>query len=281
MNTTVVVEGAAVDVQWWFRHVENTLSRFDPDSSLSRLNRLTGRWVLVPPLLYQAVKRSLKAAAATGGAFDPTVLDALEASGYSHSFDRGPTPPTAPVPAGRWAEVELEPRLKAVRLPPGVRLDLGGIGKGLAVDGAIARMRHLPFALVNAGGDLACRTTPGEGPVLVEVEDPFHPGNTLIRFALENGAAATSSTLGRRWERGLHHIIDPATGRPTDSGIVAATVFADTAVQAEVLAKACIVLGREQGLELFRERGCYGVLVTEQGHPILTPGIEEFVYAEK
>lgn len=280
MNTTVVVEGTAESLQWWFWHVEDTLSRFDPASSLSQLNSLTGRWVLVPPLLYRAVKGALKAAEATGGAFDPTVLDALKAAGYSRSFDLGPTPPTAPVPAGRWAEVKLEPSLKAVWLPTGVRLDLGGIGKGLAVDGAIARMRRLPFALVNAGGDIACRTESGEGPVLVDVEDPFDSRRTLVSFALRNGAAATSSTLGRRWGPGLHHIIDPATGRPADSDVVSATVFAETAVQAEVLAKACIVLGRERGLKLIRERRCYGVLVTEQGCPILTPGIEEFVYAE-
>lgn len=279
MNTAVRVVADDADLEPWFRQVEQTLTRFDPESPLSQLNRMPGRWVVAPPLLYRAVAAAIRAASDTGGPFDPTVLDALEAAGYSRSFEAGQTPPGAPIPAGRWAEIRLAPEMKAIWLPHGVRLDLGGIGKGLAVDGALYRLRRLPRALVDAGGDIALRTAPGDPPALVAVADPFRPDRTLATFGLCHGAAATSSTLGRRWGAGLHHIIDPATGRPADSGIVAATVFAGKAVRAEVLAKACIVLGPQRGMALLKRAGAHGLLVLADGQTILTPGMEEYRYA--
>jgi FAD:protein FMN transferase len=278
MNTTVTVEGTTRDLIPWFRRVEATLTRFDPASPLSQLNRLQGRWTAVPPLLMRAIRAALQAASLTGGAFDPTVLDAMEAAGYSRSFELGPTSASAPVPAGRWREVQLAPAGNAVWLPPGVRLDLGGIGKGLAVDGALARLGSEHRALVNAGGDLAIRTTAGDGPILVDVADPYNPSRVMATCGLRQGAVATSSTLGRRWGRGLHHIINPATGSPAASGVVAATVFGGTAVRAEVLAKAAIVLGPERGLALVEQAGCHGLLVLDGGQTRMTPGLEGFLH---
>lgn len=274
MNSTVRVEGAGQEVQDWFAEVEATLSRFDPRSSLSRLNALPERWVVVPPLLYRAVQAALEAARRTGGAFDPTVLSALEAAGYGRSFELGPTPVAPPVPAGRWPEVRLDQQLLAIWLPAGVRLDLGGIGKGLAVDGALERFAPGQRLLVNAGGDLALRTPPDTPPVTVEVEDPFDRERTLAIFSLHRGAVATSTSLGRRWSADLHHIIDPASGRPAHSGVVAATVVAAGAALAEVLAKACVVLGPEAGLALLARERCQGILVTEDGTTLFTPGMQ-------
>jgi len=183
------------------------------------------------------------------------------------------------VPAGRWREVRLGPG--AVFLPPGVALDLGGIGKGLAVDLVLRRLRRRQPAsslMVNAGGDLALWVLSGDPPWVVEVADPFAPDRVLATASLCGGAAATSSTLGRRWGPGRHHIIDPVTGRPADSGLAAATVFAPTATRADVLAKACLVLGAERALQLLAAHGCHGLLVTAGCSLILTPGLEEFIY---
>jgi len=234
--------------------------------------------VVVPPLLFRAIQSALTAAEFTYSAYDPTVLGALEAAGYSQSFDLGPTERRQPVPAGRWRAVEIEPSISAVRLPPGVRLDLGGIGKGLAVDGAMARMAHLPRALVNAGGDLGLKTAPGAGPVIVEVANPWNTSETLCSFGLYRGAVATSSTLGRRWGQGLHHIIDPRTGEPSRSGVVAATVVGTSVAKAEVLAKACIVLGPERGMRLLAEQEHHGLLVLESGGVLYTPKMEGYLY---
>jgi len=101
MNTLVEITGAEVDLEPWFRRVEAVLTRFDPTSPLSQLNRAGGSWVLVPPLLYRAVAAALEAARETGGAYDPTVLEALEAAGYSRSFELGPQAQGLARPAGR------------------------------------------------------------------------------------------------------------------------------------------------------------------------------------
>ncbi len=183
------------------------------------------------------------------------------------------------MPAGRWREIRLLPAALAVYLPEGVRLDLGGIGKGLAVDGALARSGDTPRVLIDAGGDLGVRAAPGEEPAEIEVADPFRPAGTLVRFRLYEGGVATSSTLARRWGAGLHHIIDPGTGRPARSDLVAATVVAGRTAWAEALAKACIVLGRERGLALLSRHGCQGILVTERGDPVITAGLRRFVRA--
>ncbi|HYF96086.1 MAG TPA: FAD:protein FMN transferase [Symbiobacteriaceae bacterium] len=271
------VDGPA-DLRPWFAEVQAVLSRFDQESPLSQLNQKPERWVVVPELLFRAVGAALQAAAATDGAFDPTVLDAVEAAGYTRSFELGPGPVTARPQGGtgRWREVRLDRHMQAIWLPRGVRLDLGGIGKGLAVDGGLARLRGARRALVNAGGDLALRTAPGEPPYLIDVEDPTEPERTQATFGLRRGAAATSSVTGRRWGDGLHHIIDPATGRPTRSGLIQATVFGPGAAFAEVLAKAAIVLGEARGLELIRRHRAHALLVRADGTVIMTEGLEEY-----
>lgn len=279
MNTDIEVSGGSLDLQPWFQRVESTLTRFDPESPLCQLNRAEGQWVIVPPLLFEAVRAAVAAARETGGAFDPTVLDALEAAGYSRSFELGPGEIGPPLPAGRWRDIEFDLGLGAIRLPPGVRLDLGGIGKGLAVDGAMARCPAKSLC-VNAGGDLGVRTVPGDAPVLVDVADPFDPERNLISFGLRHGSVATSSTMGRRWGSGWHHIVDPRTGRPTQSGVLAATVIAGTAAGAEVLAKACIVLGLREGIDLLEAKERHGLLVTREGDLLMTSGTEGFLHAE-
>jgi len=188
MSTDVEVVGALQDPAPWFERLERVWSRFDAESALSQLNRWAGRWVAVPPLLHLAVRRALEAARVTGGAFDPTILPALIAAGYGRSFELGPTEPGPPVPAGRWREVRLGPG--AVFLPRGVALDLGGIGKGLAVDLVLRRLRRrqpTSSLMVNAGGDLALWVRAGDPPWVVEVADPFAPDRVLATASLRRG----------------------------------------------------------------------------------------------
>lgn len=263
----------------WFEEVEATLSRFRPESALQRLNATPERWVLAPDLLYKAVSLAVRAAAMTRGAFDPTILDGLEAAGYRRSFECGPAAPTRALPAGRWQEIRLAPERSAIWLPAGLRLDLGGIGKGLAVDLAMKLDPAAPRLLINAGGDLCVRTAPGDPPCLVDVEDPAEPSRLLATLAIRRGAVATSSIRGRTWGPGFHHIIDPRTGRPSNSGVVAATVIASRTWRAEVLAKAAIILGREEGLSLLKEHHAPGLLVMADGQVITTPDLEGYVDA--
>ena len=162
-------------------------------------------------------------------------------------------------------DVELDSLVSAVRLPVGVALDLGGIGKGAAADEVSAELLAagvpgVTGVLVNLGGDLRAR---GEAPQphgwVVDVDDPLDTGRTgLLAFA--EGAIATSTKLRRAWTRGertLHHLIDPRTGEPAESGLASVTVVAGEAWRAEVLAKAAFVAGVDDGRALIEACGCH------------------------
>jgi thiamine biosynthesis lipoprotein len=264
-------------------------SRFRPTSELSRLNDAGGVPVVLSPDTFALIARAVDAWRDTGGRYDPTVLDALEAAGYDRDFDAvertGAAPASAPgaaVPG--CAGIELDATVSAVRLPAGVHLDLGGIGKGAAADevseellgSAPAGVRGVA---VNLGGDLRAR---GEAPAphgwVVAVDDPLGTGRTGV-VALAAGAVATSTRLRRAWARGgqpLHHLIDPATGTPAASGLASVTVVAGEAWRAEVLAKAAFVAGADDGARLVTAAGATGLLVTDEGDVVELDGLERF-----
>ncbi|HEX9122339.1 MAG TPA: FAD:protein FMN transferase [Actinomycetota bacterium] len=221
-----------------FAREELRFSRFRADSELSRVNARAGRWTKVSPSFAALLGYSLEAAARSAGLFDPTVLPALVAAGYDRDFDellagaRDALHP--PRPCGRWTHIELDGEL--LRLPRDVGLDFGGVAKGWTVDLAAraAVEEGLPWAVVNAGGDLRIAGTPPADGISVSVEDPDDRSAEVARLSLESGALATSSVTARAWGPGLHHLIDPRTGLPADTGVVQATVWAPTCAEAEV-----------------------------------------------
>jgi thiamine biosynthesis lipoprotein len=225
-----------------FEREEARFSRFRGDTELSAVNANAGSWTTVSAPFRDVLVRSLEAAARTGGLFDPTVLPALVAAGYDRDFDEvrlALLPPRPPEPAGRWSDVEL--RGSEIRFPHGVGLDFGGIAKGWTVDLALRAAAELPWAVVNAGGDLAVRDVP-EG-FDVRVEDPLLPAEEALRLTLSDGALATSSVTARQWGPSLHHLIDPRTGRPAVTDVVQATAWAKTCAEAEVGSKWALLGG--------------------------------------
>lgn len=287
MGTDVEVLGAPTlsgiavrQVRALFERVERRLSRFRPESELSMLNRSGGRPFQASALLCDVLRAALAAARDSGGLFDPTVLEALEASGYTRSFDElgGVAVRTARVVSAGHEGVDLRDD-GAVVLHDGVRVDLGGYAKGWTVDAAAALMSGGRSWVVNAGGDLRAA---GPGPDgdgwLAGIEDPWRPGSDIAAIRVRDCAVATSSVERRRWrtEDGwVHHLIDPRTGEPADTGLASVTVVAPTAAQAEVLTKTVLLLGRSEGVRyLESSAGCAGVLVSEQGDVAWTAGAE-------
>jgi thiamine biosynthesis lipoprotein len=133
--------------------------------------------------------------------------------------------------------------------------------------------------LVNLGGDLRAR---GDAPPphgwVVDVDDPLETGRTGV-LAFGEGAIATSTKLRRAWTRGertLHHLIDPRTGEPADSGLASVTVVAGEAWRAEVLAKAAFVAGRDEGRLLVERAGATGLFVTDDGDVEELDGLGRF-----
>jgi len=244
-----------------FRRLEGLLTRFDEASELSRLNAAGA--IEAGEDLLAVVELALAAHERTGGRFDATVHDALVAAGYDRTFELlvGDSATVAPPRTAGGVRV----RGRRIELDPGVRLDLGGIGKGYAVDRAVALLAPLGPCLVNAGGDLAVAGVPDGGVWPVAVETPSGP----LTLGLERGALATSGSDRRRWRAGdavhHHHLIDPATRRPSDSDLLRVTVTAPTAVEAEVLAKALFLAGEHAAVAEAHELGVPALLVTADG----------------
>ncbi|GAC1457784.1 MAG: FAD:protein FMN transferase [Ktedonobacterales bacterium] len=268
------VTGAAT-VRALFAEWELRLSRFLPRSELSRLNRRAGESVRVSDLLYRVLTTALAAAQATEGLYDPTLLRHIEAAGYDRSFDEmsspvslTPAPPHAPhAPSGGWRQIRVDRAERRVMLPPGVGLDFGGIAKGMAVDAAIERLRQLGVrtALVNAGGDLAVLGRPPhmeDWPIAVAGRD------ASWTVPLRRGALATSGIARRHWWQGdrlRHHLLDPRTGDPAESGLWSVTVSAERCEQAEVAAKVAFLLGPERGAAFLHTHQLAGMLVSTTG----------------
>ncbi len=268
---TVLVEGpglawtaprAAAHARGRLEHWHHQFSRFDPRSELSALNSDLRETVPVTPLMARFVEAAVTVAAMTGGLVDPTLVSELELAGYDESLEFEQLAPEQfggryparsagrPNPRGRWREVRVDRRASAVKRPPGLRLDSGGIVKGLFGDVlAMSLGTHQSFAVAAAGdvrfGGTAMRPRP------VQVASPFDE-SILHTFELPDGAAATSGISKRSWIDGdgrlAHHLLDPATGEPAFTGVVQATALAPTGVQAEALSKAALLSGADAAI---------------------------------
>jgi thiamine biosynthesis lipoprotein len=272
----------------WFAAWERRLSRFRPDSELSRLNRAAGRWQPVSAVLWAVLRTAMHAARQTEGLVTPTLLPALEAAGYDRPFallpsgSGSPRPPAAADP-GAWQWLAWRRRPRAVRLPPGVRLDLGGSAKGWAADQAAHRLAARGPVLVDAGGDIAVSGPRADGtPWPVAVADPAAPERDLALLALRTGAVATSGRDYRRWRQGgvwQHHILDPRTARPAVTDVCSATVIAPTAPAAEVAAKLVLILGARAGLAWLEARPTLaGLLVLDDGQVVASRRLPRYLW---
>jgi thiamine biosynthesis lipoprotein len=269
MGTTVefLVEadetaGLFITVEAEFERLEQVMSRFRPDSELSRLNE-HGELEASPDLA-EVVSLAVEARERTGGRFDLTIHDAVVAAGYDRDFSELPVDaPAAAAPSPGGGGVAIDGL--HIRLEPGFRLDLGGIGKGYAAERAAQLLALAGPCLVSAGGDIAIRGVPSDGYWPVEVDD----GPTL---GLSQGGLATSGSDRRRWRRGgvdRHHLIDPVTGEPAESDLLRVTAIGHDAVEAEVLAKSLYLGGRAEA----EASGIPAVLVTTDGETVLAGGI--------
>ncbi len=280
--------------------VDAAYSRFRPDSDLVRANRAAGAWVDVHPLLVAALTAALAAAEDTGGLVDPTLGRALEALGYARDFAQLPIPRRAsgtgpqdlPEPAqtgpaeipqlvhpGGWREVEVDPAGR-VRVPAGVVLDLGAVGKAFAADlvaGSVARGVGVD-CVVSLGGDVAVGATSGSPGHPWQVAVAEGPGDDPAQLVvLDRGGMATSTTTHRRWQHGgttVHHLLDPRTGRPVERSWRTVSVAAASCVAANTASTASLVLGATAP-QWLAERGLPARLVGQDGAVTVVGGWPE------
>lgn len=271
----IVGDGSADLLEWALEELvrlEQTWSRFRPASELAELNASAGRWFPMSPTLAVAVDRAIELHRITGGLFDPTGHDRLVALGYDRTFRDVEATGTTPVAPGRPLPGigAIERDGLHVCLPADVRLDLGGVGKGLAADLLTEGLleRGARAACVSLGGDIRARGIAPGGGWAIPVQDPLDPGSVWGSVALADSAIVTSTTRIRTWSRAgvtLHHLLDPRTGDPSSSGVVAAVVVAPDAWLAEGVAKAALVAGVTDGIRLLDRAGLGGWLVATDG----------------
>jgi FAD:protein FMN transferase len=229
--------GRLLEGEFWVRRLGARLTRFSPESELSRLNRSPGRWIDVSPELESLLRESLVAFKTSSGLVNVAVLPSMEAVGYTRPLSEAAPVATEPRahPLPDLPDV-LAVRPGAARLERGAGIDLGGIAKGWMADRLVETLG--PSALANIGGDLSAG---GVGPA----GDGWSVGLGGVTVLLRNQGAATSSVRRRRWGNELHHLIDPRTGLPARTGLEEVSVVAATGVEAEVVAKAALLAGPE------------------------------------
>jgi thiamine biosynthesis lipoprotein len=301
MNTSITLDlfsdekGWPTYVERLFQQNEACLSRFRPESELSRLNQNKRSDCAVSAELFGVLEAAHWVWHATGGLFNPAILPALERAGYDRSFEQIAAgmgsetfhhaqpqdgshvafPPAAPF--------DLDRNRRSIRRSAGTQLDLGGIGKGWTVDRAADGLQRAGPFLLNAGGDLYAHgyQDDTERGWSIAIEDPRRPDRSVLRIRLANRALATSSVARRRWVQAgsvQHHIIDPRIGRPAQTDCLSVTVIATRAMIAEAHAKVALILGVTEGLAyLSRLPNVEGMIVDERGELAWTAGFASFI----
>ncbi|MBM3674988.1 MAG: FAD:protein FMN transferase [Actinobacteria bacterium] len=266
--------------------LEARWTRFRADSELCRLNAAAGAPVVVSSDTYALIELAVDAWQRTGGRFDPTVHDAMMRIGYDRDFDavrdRTHQERVAYRPAPGCAAIRLDRLVRAVQLPRGVQLDLGGIGKGYTADLVVheARAAGADGVCVDLGGDVrVAGIGPDGGAWRVDVEG-LGASVPIAPLRLAEGGIATSTRSKRTWSDAsgpVHHLVDPATGAPVSGGLVAVTVLSGETWWAEVLAKAAFVAGAEHGPSLVIGHGATGLVIRDSGDVQRLAGLDRFL----
>lgn len=244
------------------------MSTWEPDSGINRYNRApAGSWHALPDAFSTVLRCALEVAAASDGAYDPTVAPLIElwgfgANGRGHRVPGNDAIANARAHTG-WRRIGFDADTGRVQQPGNVALDLSAIAKGYGVDAAVSwlRAQGIAAALVDVGGELFGygRKPGGEcWRVLVEAAPDDEDDAPPCVIALDGCAVATSGDHWHRFEadgRHYSHTIDPRNGRPVAHAPAAVTVIAADAMHADAWATALTVLGADAGLAFAETRG--------------------------
>lgn len=233
----------------WFKYVDREWSRFQEENELSKLNNLIiGQRISITPPLFDVLQKAEDYRNKTGGLFSPYLKDLLQYHGYDRSFpfeaaelERG----TKTLLVKSSSFVFHPNDFSVTRVAEG-QVDLGGIGKGYAVEwamGWLKRFANVKYGIVDGGGDISVWSN-GDKEWKIGISDPFHHNKEIKQITLKNGSIATSNIIYRSWRQGdqkKHHILNGKTGVPVESEIIQATVITSNCLDAEVGAKLCFM----------------------------------------
>lgn len=264
------------DIKNLWAQYEQACSRFIPNNALAKVNSNLKEWVDAPKELIAVIKEAYKAYLSTKGAFDPRILKSLTNAGYTHSFSLGrPTPNLVNTPRTETILIReiWQPEFKDTSVYIGnIPIDLGGIAKGYTVTKTAEFLSHYTNNfIVNGGGDIYLSGfTPEKDKWRIGIENPFNKAlDPIAVIRTTNMGVATSSISKRYWadENGnkLHHIINPQTGLPADSGVTSVTVVAPHTFDAEVMTKTLFLQKPDQIAQITHEKEIPALWVTETG----------------
>jgi thiamine biosynthesis lipoprotein len=239
--------------------IDLACSRFRPDSELEYVHSCSGRAVAVSSLLFEALEVAVAVAERTHGAVDPTIGNAISTLGYDRDFDqiRDQAQRSSEFPGlvVGYGHIHLAARTRTVRIPRGVRLDLGSSAKALVADRSADRIANQldTGILVSVGGDVAVAGPPPPGgwPIGIAVDSSAMGRDVDQVVAIRQGGLASSSTAVRTWNVGteaVHHIIDPSTGYSAANYWTLVSVTSGSCVDANALSTAAVVWG-DQALD--------------------------------
>jgi len=262
------------------RRTDELMSTYKPESQLSQVNsHAHERPVEVDADILSVVERGLEMSRLSGGAFDITYASV----GYLYDYRAHQRPTEAAIaaalPGVDYRQVVVDRETRSIRfLREGVRIDLGGIAKGYAVDRSIEKLRELGIrhAMVNAGGDTRLLGDRRGKPWIVGIRDPRAEGRMVTRLPLADEAISTSGDYERYFEEDgvrYHHILVPGTGRSARA-VRSATVLGPDATLTDALSTTVFVLGVERGMELVaRMPGVEAVVVDAEGRIFYSDGL--------
>jgi thiamine biosynthesis lipoprotein len=269
-----------------FDRLDALLSTWRPDSEIQRLNASAGiEPVPVGRDVVDVLLTARQVSEWTGGKFDVTFAALSDVWRFDQDRD-GRVPSSAEVaarlPLVDYTAVQVdERRLTAFLTRAGARVNVGGIGKGYAIDrgAAILRSRGLGDFIIQAGGDLYVAGRRGERPWRVAIRDPRGPAErTFAAMDLTDATFSTSGDYERAFVRDgqrYHHILDPDTGMPA-RGSRSVTIVARTALLADALATGVFIMGPDPGLALIeRLQDVEGVIVGGDNSVAVSSGLRE------
>lgn len=268
---------AAFDEVW---RLERMMSNFMPESELSLINRQAGKSpARVSRELFDVIKRAVSFSELTGGTFDVSFASVGKLWNFRTGVLPDPAAVKAQLPFVNYRKIQLNEEESSVFLPfPQMEIGLGGIGKGYAMDRAMAVLvaHGIDNAIVMAGGDTLVKGKKGTELWRIGLRDPDKKDGILAVLPLEDQAISTSGDYERFFIKDgvrYHHILDPATGYPAMK-CRSVTILAQDATTSDALTKAVFILGPERGLALIEKmENVESIVIDQHGTMYLSSGL--------
>lgn len=256
---------------------EQLLSRTVEGSDVHRINHAGGQTVTVDAETWAILARAKELSKKSGGAFSVTIAPMSTQWDFTGGTQKMPTEEErlAAIPLVN-DELLVLGENNTVTLPAGMSIDLGGIAKGYIADQIAEMIRgKVSGATLNFGGNVYAVGCKPDGSLFnIGISHPQSPSAAIAAAKVKDTSVVTSGTYQRYFEKDgvtYHHILDPKTGLPSNSGLCSVTIITQSSMTADALATACVVLGKEASLKLLAELGYDALFIDDQMNITTTP----------